>query len=600
MDYFYAQRAAAFTAQAEAAERQVRRYSNLRLALFSVAILLFIIFRDHGPATLITLGVATLMFALLVRTQRRHRERRRHFTARAGLCRVGVARHRRTWKELPVVIREAADAAHPYAGDLDLLGAPAVSQLFGPVYTLHGQRTLRGWLLEAADMPMIEARQQAVQELSRDIDFRELLAVEAQRIDRASHRRLEQFMSWVARVGGKPLPTVMIWLVRALPVASIALMIVHSAGLTERSWWLVPLAISAALSALYLRRIYAEFDAAFSREPAPLAYAPVFAIAERAPGGSNLLQQLRGKLLADGHSAAQRIRTLERIMMSSDARRAGILAMIFEVVFLWSFHVLIALQRWRAGARTYVPDWFAALGELEALSSMATLTHDNRAWCFPHVDAAVDSIVAEGIGHPMLADAVRVANDIRVGPPGTLLLITGSNMSGKSTLLRSLGVNTVLAHAGAPVCALQYRTPHLRLYSSVNVQDSLAQGVSLYMAQLKRLQQIVEAARATPADELTLYLLDEILSGTNSADRTAGVRAVVHYLMQTRSIGVLATHDLALANDAKLQQAATFIHFSDHFDAAARTMSFDYRIRPGPVRTSNALELMRLLGLPVE
>ena len=600
MDYFYAQRAVTFTQQAEDAERRLRWLSNTRLAVFAMAVALFLVFRDNGAATLVTLAIAGLVFGALVRTQRKFRERRRHFTARAALSRVGAARYHRKWDELPVVLREGAEPTHPYAGDLDLLGAPAVSQLFGPVYTLHGQRALRAWLLDAAPLATITERQQAVQELREHIDFRETLAVEAQYIDRASHRRLEQFLSWVTRTGGQSIPTPLVWLVRLLPIATLVLMLADSTGATERRWWLVPLFVSGSLTALYLRRIYAEFDAAFSREPAPLAYAQAFAVAERAPDQSSLLQSVQDRLHADGVSAAQRIRTLERIMLSSDARRSGIMALILEVVFLWSFQVVIALQRWRTDARRYVPDWFFALGELEALSSLATLAHDNRSWCFPSVAADTDAITTTAVGHPMLADALRVTNDVSVGPPGTLLLITGSNMSGKSTLLRALGVNTVLAHAGAPVCALEYRTPHLRLYSSVNVQDSLAQGVSLYMAQLKRLKQIVEAARTTPAHELTFYLLDEILSGTNSADRTAGVRAVVHYLMQTRSIGVLATHDLALAADPQLQQAATFIHFSDHFDAATARMSFDYRIRPGPVRTSNAIELMRMLGLPVE
>lgn len=596
----YAERASAFDQQASRADRRVRLLSNARLAVFAIGVILIFVFQENSRAGAVIATVTLLVFSVLVAQHRRYRELRRTLKGRAHLCRLGIARQRRAWQELPVILRDTDDAAHPYAGDLDLLGAPAVSQLFGPVYTLHGRRALRAWLLEAAALPTIAQRQEAVRELRDEINFREELAVAAQRIDRASRRRLDQFTSWVTRAGGKPLAPPLVWLVRALPAATIGLMMAHSAGLIDRSWWLIPLSISGALTALYIRRIYAEFNAAFSREPAPLAYARVFSVAERAPARAPMLAAVRDRLRAGGLSAAQSIRRLERIMTSSDARRAGIMALILEVVFLWSFHVLIALQRWRAQTRRHVSDWFYSLGELEALSALATLAHDQPDWCFPDVDANADRITAQGIGHPMLPDDTRVPNDVVVGPPGTVLLITGSNMSGKSTLLRSLGVNTVLAQAGAPVCAAQYRTPPLRLYSSVNVQDSLAAGVSLYMAQLQRLKQIVEAARGTPDGELTFYLLDEILSGTNSADRTAGVRAVVHHLLGTRAIGVLATHDLALAADPQLQRTATFIHFTDSVDAATETMSFDYRIRPGPVRTSNALELMRMLGLPVD
>jgi DNA mismatch repair ATPase MutS len=301
--------------------------------------------------------------------------------------------------------------------------------------------------------------------------------------------------------------------------------------------------------------------------------------------------------------ATSHIRQLEKIMRLSDVRRAGIAALLLEVWFLWSFHVAIAFQRWRAQSRRQVRAWFEALGELEAVASLATLAHDHPSWCFPEIDDGRRTIEAHGIGHPMIPEGKRVHNDVTIGPPGTLLLITGSNMSGKSTLLRSIGVNTVLAHAGAPVCARTYRSPLLQTYASVNVRDSVAEGVSLYMAQLQRIKHIVDAATAAAAPRLTLYLLDEILSGTNSEDRTAGVAAVVRHLLRTSSIGVLATHDLALIDDPHIKAAAHFIHFADTITTAEsgdNKMLFDYRIRRGPVRSSNAMALMRMLGLPVE
>lgn len=200
----------------------------------------------------------------------------------------------------------------------------------------------------------------------------------------------------------------------------------------------------------------------------------------------------------------------------------------------------------------------------------------------------------------MLADGVRVHNDVTIGPSGTLLLVTGSNMSGKSTLLRSVGVNTVLAQAGGPVCASSYRAPILHLYTSINVHDSITAGVSLYMAQLQRLKEVLDAARDATADEPCCYLLDEILSGTNSADRTVAVRAVLHQLIRDNAIGVVTTHDLAVAADERIQTAAQNIHFTETIDPERGTMTFDYRARAGHAKTSNALELMRMMGIEID
>jgi energy-coupling factor transporter ATP-binding protein EcfA2 len=214
------------------------------------------------------------------------------------------------------------------------------------------------------------------------------------------------------------------------------------------------------------------------------------------------------------------------------------LHVVLQAVLLWDVHVAAAVERWRRDAGRHVRGWFAALGETEALAALATLAHDNPAWVLPTVtdDAAV--LEAAALGHPLLAEAARVANDVRVGPPGTVLLVTGSNMSGKSTLLRAIGLNAVLAQAGGPVCATRLSTPRLAVMTSVVVHDALAEETSLFLAELRRVKRIVDAARAataTPGAPTVLYLLDEVLHGTNSAERRVATRAVLSHLLAARA-----------------------------------------------------------------
>jgi DNA mismatch repair ATPase MutS len=205
---------------------------------------------------------------------------------------------------------------------------------------------------------------------------------------------------------------------------------------------------------------------------------------------------------------------------------------------------------------------------------------------------------AEGLGHPLIADDVRVHNDVTVGPPGTFLLITGSNMSGKSTLLRAVGVNAVLAQAGAPCCAQRLRLTPLAVRTSIVVQDSLARGVSHFMAELERLKQVVDAADAAAGGPVAvLYLLDEILHGTNTAERRIAARRVIRHLLAARAIGGVTTHDLELVNDVALRDHARLVHFQETF-GDDRRLSFDYRLRPGLATSTNALKLMRYVGLP--
>jgi DNA mismatch repair ATPase MutS len=242
-----------------------------------------------------------------------------------------------------------------------------------------------------------------------------------------------------------------------------------------------------------------------------------------------------------------------------------------------------------------VRGWLDAIADLDALSLLATASADNQAWTVPaiHDEPIID---ASSLGHPLLADDRRVSNDVRIGPTGTLLLVTGSNMSGKSTLLRSIGLNVVLAQAGGVVAARSFSLPASDLQTSLRVQDSLELGLSYFMAALARLKGVVDAAEHERPGRVLVYLLDEILQGTNSVERGLAVRAVARHLLDSGAIGAMTTHDLSLANEEPMSSAAELVHFTEVVEDNGE-MRFDYRLRPGLATSRNALRLMKLIGI---
>jgi DNA mismatch repair ATPase MutS len=321
------------------------------------------------------------------------------------------------------------------------------------------------------------------------------------------------------------------------------------------------------------------------------------------------MQSIRGLLQLSGHDAAGELARLERIVAFAEVRHSPMLHLALQWLFVWDVHVAAALERWRSKAGVHVRGWLEALGDAESLAALGTLAHDNPDWCFPTITESADAndavVEGEAVAHPLLPDGSRVSNDVTLGPPGSFLLITGSNMSGKSTLLRAVGANVVLALAGAPVCAARFRTPLVDVRTSIRIQDSLERGISLFMAELQRLRAIVDAARAAgsarsaPERRRVLYLLDEMLHGTNTAERQIAARIVIGHLLRAGAIGAVTTHDLSLASGGGLETAARPVHFSEQFERSdGRTaMTFDYRLRPGLATSANALALLELVGL---
>ena len=342
--------------------------------------------------------------------------------------------------------------------------------------------------------------------------------------------------------------------------------------------------VNLAVIFLY-RRIVERITSGLEHPAQDLAlFSSVLARVEREQFESPLLKRLRQELDTDGDPASHRIARLNRIVELIDSRE-NFLVKLLEPVVLWTPQLMFVVEAWRARSGAYVPRWVAGTGEIEALASLAGYAFEHPDDPFPEFVAEKPVFDAVGLAHPLLADGV--ANDVRLDASQPLLLVSGSNMSGKSTLLRAVGVNTVLALAGAPVRARSLRLAALNAGASIRVTDSLQEGSSQFYAEILRLRLILDLPR--PA----LFLLDELLHGTNSHDRKIGAEGIVRALLARGAIGLVTTHDLALADIA----GARNVHFEDRLENGK--ILFDYRLREGVVEHSNALDLMRAVGLDV-
>ena len=638
----YRERAGRFDREAAGRLGSVRVYGRLRLGLFAAAIAgAWVLFAaGRGPAAWTFIAAAALTFAILV--VRHHVAQRRLFRARsmADFNREGILRIRRRWSELPDPPAVAAPRDHGYADDLDLLGHGSLLHLAGVCGTAPGRETLRRWLLEGAGPETIALRQEAVREMAGAHDFRDRLVAEARMMGSGVEGDgIDGFLAWAE---GGALLEGRSWVRAAgilLPAVNVTAIILHSLGMVPLPALVWPLVVSTLLYTGLRRGLNADFDEADDGESGVRRFAPLLAVLVDAPMRSAYAVEIRRRLGAaqaghpsagpraapsdrptSPHTGPREIATLRRLLDLADARRSPLLHLPLAIVLLWDVHVLGALERWKARSGHRVRDWLDAAGEAEALAALATLAADHPEWSFPEIEPGATTLRGEAVGHPLLAPDACVANDVEVGPAGSFLLVTGSNMSGKSTLLKAVGLNAVLAQAGAPVCAGFLRMPPLRIVTSMRVEDSVVDGVSYFMAGLHRLKLVVDAARdgqepalsaiAPPADPTpdgtrkqatptphTLYLLDEILQGTNSAERRIAARTVLRHLLATGATGVVTTHDLTLADADDLVERAVAVHFTESVGEGAEGLTFDYRLRDGIATSTNALRLLELVGL---
>jgi hypothetical protein len=517
--------------------------------------------------------------------------RRIRFRARAVDFYVrGLARIEDRWAGTGESGERFLDPLHPYARDLDVFGPASLFELLCTARTRAGEETLAAWLLAAAPVDEILQRQEAVRDLRPRLQFREELYVLGETIRFGVHP--DELVAW-----GERAP---IFNELATRIATRALAALWLLGLVLWAIWgfgYVALAISL-LNLAWAHRIHRRLDEAcgtLEKAADDLAIlSRILARFESEGLNAARLAVLQAALHCGDIPSSDAIKKLARLVEYIQSRHSLFLRPL-DLFTFWSAHLVFAAERWQQQFGPAIRHWLNALGELEALTALAGYSYEHPADVFPEFEAVGPVLDAELLAHPLLPSSTAVCNDVTLGPGLRLLILSGPNMAGKSTFIRSIGVNAVLAQCGAPVRAARLRISPLQVAASICILDSLSGGVSRFYAEIHRIKAIFDlSSRPIPV----LFLLDELLSGTNSHDRLAGSEFIVRSLIQRGAIGIASTHDLALTSiPDELDGRAANCHFEDRFEEGK--LIFDYKIKPGVVKTSNALELMRSIGLGV-
>lgn len=485
-----------------------------------------------------------------------------------------------------------SDPDHPYTSDLDIYGEASLFEFLCDARTRLGEDTLASWLNASADMDTIKKRQEAIEELRYHLDFREEVAL----LDRTSDDELDQagLRQWIEKANpisdGQRLMATVLGGLAALSIVLWAL----GYGVTLLLVVIVLEIIFYMTNYHQIKRIAIDAEQASSTL---CIISQMLALIEQKRFKSSLLTQLSKTLESKGKPPSEQINQLQNLIGQLDQCTSNQMVIVPAFLLGLPIHAAHRLEQWRKQIGPEIPQWLEVVGQVEALSSLARYAFDNPENPFPDLvpQSEATCFDASELSHPLILSQDRVANDIRIDAKQSLIMVSGSNMSGKSTLLRTIGVNVVLSCCGAPVQATSLKTSRFMIGSAMRANDSLKQGASFFYAVISRIKCVVDLARQPIP---LLFLLDEILQGTNSHDRLIGAKAIINQLVNSNALGLVTTHDLALTEIVdSLGERAINIHFQDHIEN--NQISFDYKIRQGVIQKSNGLDLMRMIGLDV-
>lgn len=594
----FTQRQQQFIQAEQAAQRRYNQLALGRLVWFvgSVAAVWLLIRFDEqiGAAMVLLVGVAGFLI-LLKKHQAIGRER--DLAKRLAFINEDeAARLSRQYLRADTGA-SFANPTHHYTHDLDVFGKHSLFRLLNRTHTYEGRHRLSAWLQAPANSDTVRLRQQATAELLPHLDWRQQLEAQAD-LEETIDRSPDTLVQW-ATADAQPLPTYLNMVRFLLPAVTIGVAIAWLLGYLPGLAVLAMLAIHSFVLSQISARAKDVSEQTFTLSVALRAFRSLFEQAEQVPGESVRLRAIRQALTTNGQTASQAIGQLAHLTEGLNYRRNPYFYLLFGVISLWDVQYLFRLDAWRKQHGPHLGRWFEALGELEALNSLAGFAYAHPTYATPDIKDGPPTLELTNAAHPLLPPNRSVANSLTLTGAGQTVLITGSNMSGKSTFLRTVGTNVVLALAGAVVSADAFACSTVRVFTSMRTQDSLEESTSSFYAELIRLQTLIKLTQPTSAmphkDLPVLYFLDEILKGTNSADRHRGAEALIRQLHRTTAFGFVSTHDLALG---QLADADAFVQ-NHHFQSDIHNgeLVFDYKLRDGICQSFNASQLMQAIGI---
>lgn len=588
-----------------ALRRRSDQFLRWRLGLFALGGLVSgASFLQWGPVVwLWVTAVAFLPFIAAVIVHRRVENAVIRFAIWQQMKQSHLARMTLDWPKLPATRPFPVPTDHPFAQDLDVVGDFSLHRLLDTAVSHEGSHRLHGWLLDPA--PQADAvlrRQQRVRELAGQTRFRQRLALQAAlAVDGQQPQWAgQELLDWLGRdSGGRSLRPLLL-ILALLAVVNWVLFAGYQLWQWPPLWLGSALLYGGLFITLGFQRTASLFSDVLFLDDRLRVLNGVFAFLERwRYAHMPQIQQLCQPFLVVGERPSAHIRRVQKVMTGVGLRQNWLLGFLLNALLPWDIYFAYRLDQCRTDLAAQLPRWLDIWYELEATSSLATFAYLNPGeWVWPTLTAAAaPRFVAEQLGHPLIHSEQRIYNDVRLEAARPIYLITGSNMAGKSSFLRTVGVNLVLAYAGGPVVAHSFHTSWLRLFATIRVADSLNDGFSFFYAEVRRLSQLLTALN-TAGERPLLFLIDEIFRGTNNRERLIGSRAYIQALAQGSGLGAIATHDLELVQLAETSPQIQNVHFRDA--VVDGRMVFDYRLHPGPCPTTNALKIMQLAGLPIE
>lgn len=581
----------------EQLKKEISQIGYLRLLAFIIGVVVSAYTYSMGnylifaSVTILWIGI----FIYLVKLHEKAIDKKSYADALVTINQRGMARVNGGWNKFQDDGSEFIEEEHPFSGDLDIVGHSSLFQWINTAATYMGRLKLKDYLLRPlSEISKITTRQEAVKELSQEIKLRQRINAEGMLIGDKS-KNPEELLNWAETPELNVDNIFLKLLVNGLTLAFFTcIFLLIFTDLISYKYILGIFAANIVVILLGNKKFSNNLDTIHKYKDGIKIYERIIKIIEDKEFSSAAVRELKKGFFTDNNKKASEVigelKTISDLI--SDRRNVGYL--IFDIAFLWDFRMASMLYKWKSHYGKYLKSWLEIVGEVEALGSLANIAFENESWCYPEVLNEGTILKAESLGHPLLGQR-RVSNDITIREQGSVLLITGSNMSGKSTFLRTVGINLVMSYCGAPVCANRFSAQLMDVYSCMRVSDNLEKSISSFYAEILRIKMIVSASKEK---RKIFFLLDEIFKGTNSLDRHQGATVLIKQLSAQGASGMVSTHDLELGELDRELSKLTNYHFLEHYDNGE--LKFDYKLKKGISTTRNAMHIIRLAGIDVD